>query len=156
MLDQVITMWTWSPLRPRLRETANWLNGSTLLGLAIARAGGARPVRHVDGLWHASGYAGPSSGRIFTVGNVVLHRHGPDHLRRRPELLAHEAAHATQWAWTGPAFVPLYYTECLLSWAVTGDPANGNAFEVGAGLRRGGYPTPALRRRRRRARRRAP
>jgi hypothetical protein len=91
--------------------------------------------------------------RVFTVGNVVLHRHDPEHLHRRPDLLAHETAHATQWAWAGPAFLPLYLTESLVSWVLTGDAATGNAFEIGAGLRRGGYPTPALRRRaRRRAR----
>jgi hypothetical protein len=131
----------------RLRELANWVNGSTLLGLFLARAAGARPVRAADGIWNASGVRLPTAGRTFTVGNVVLHRHGPEHLCNRPELLAHERAHATQWAWAGPAFLPLYLVECLVSWAVTGDTANGNAFEVGAGLRRGGYPTPALRRR---------
>lgn len=146
MLDRVITMWT-----ARVREAVNWANGSTVLGLAIARFGGARPARAPDGIWHAAGYHGPNAGRVFTVGNVVLHRHGPGHLARRPELLAHETAHATQWAWTGPAFVPLYYAECAISWALTGDPANANAFEVGAGLGRGGYRTPALRRRGRRA-----
>ena len=137
----------------RLRELANWANGSTLLGLALARAGGSRPVRDADGLWDASDLRLPMARRTFTVGNVVLHRHGPGHLSSRPDLLRHESAHATQWACAGPAFLPLYLIECVLSWAITGDAANGNAFEVGAGLRRGGYPTPALRRRaRRRAR----
>jgi hypothetical protein len=136
--------------RARLREAANWINGSTPLGLAIARVGRARAVRAPDGIWHASGLRLPGIHRVFTVGNVVLHRHGPDHLRGRHDLLAHESAHATQWAWAGPAFLPLYLTESLVSWVVTGDTANGNAFEIGAGLRRGGYPTPALRRRARR------
>jgi len=133
--------------RARLRAGANWANGSTLLGLGVAALGGARPVRDAAGIWHAAGLRGPHAHRVFTVGNVVLHRHGPDHLRARPDLLAHETAHATQWALTGPAFIPLYLAECLISWAVTGDAANGNAFEIGAGLRRGGYRTPALRRR---------
>jgi hypothetical protein len=136
-----------------MRATANWVNGSTVLGLGLAAVQGARPGRDADGIWHASGVRGPHGRRVFTVGNVVLHRHGTAYLHRRPGLLAHERAHATQWAWTGPAFVPLYLTECLISWVVTGDAANGNAFEIGAGLGRGGYPTPALRRRaRRRAR----
>jgi hypothetical protein len=136
-----------STRRARLRSAANWVNGSTVLGLAIAGAAGSRPVRDADGIWHAAGVRGPHGERVVTVGNVVLHRHDADHLRRRPRLLAHETAHATQWAWTGPAFVPLYLAECLISWAVTGDAANGNAFEIGAGLGRGGYRTPALRRR---------
>ena len=142
-----------TPARVRLRATANWANGSTVAGLLLAHAGGSVPVRDANGIWHAACFRGPNRGRVVTIGNVVLHSRGADHLRRRPELLAHETAHATQWAWTGPAFVPLYLTESLISWAVTGDPANGNAFEIGAGLRRGGYATPALRRRaRRRAR----
>ena len=139
--------------RSRMRAAANWVNGSTVLGLGFAAVQGARPVRDADGIWHASGVRGPHGRRVFTVGNVVLHRHGTDYMHRRPGLLAHERTHASQWAWTGPAFVPLYLTECLISWVVTGDAANGNAFEIGAGLGRGGYPTPALRRRaRRRAR----
>lgn len=125
----------------------NWANGSTLLGLGIARVGHARLRRDDQQRWHASGYRGPNASRVFTVGNVILHRHGPEHLERHPELLAHETTHCTQWAWLGPAFVPLYYGEALISWALTGDYANGNAFEVGAGLRRGGYRTPASRRR---------
>jgi hypothetical protein len=139
--------------RARMRAAANWVNGSTLMGLTFAAAQARRPTRDADGIWHAYGVHGPHGRRVFTVGNVVLHRHGADYLQLRPGLLAHEKAHATQWAWTGPAFVPLYLAECLISWAVTGDAANGNAFEIGAGLERGGYPTPALRRRaRRRAR----
>lgn len=139
-----------SSRRVRLRAAANWGNGSTLLGLTLARLGGGTVVRDVDGLWHAAGVRGPHGRRVFTVGNVVLHRHSADHLHRRPGLLAHEAAHATQWAWTGAAFVPLYLAECVISWAVTGNAATGNAFEIGAGLERGGYPTPGLRRRARR------
>ena len=134
----------------RLRAAANWANGATVLGLLLARAGGSRPVRDASGIWHAAGFRWPLRGRVITIGNVVLHAHGVEHLRRRPGLLAHETTHATQWAWTGPAFVPLYLAESLISWAVTGNPASGNAFELGAGLRRGGYATPALRRRARR------
>lgn len=136
--------------RARLRAAANWVNGATVTGLLLARAGGSRPVRDANGIWHAAGFRGPNRARVVTIGNVVLHSHGVEHLRRRPDLLAHETTHATQWAWTGPAFVPLYLAESLISWAVTGDPASGNAFELGAGLRRGGYAAPALRRRARR------
>lgn len=130
-----------------LREGVNWLNGSTLLGLAIASMGCARLHRDPVGRWHATGYRGPASGRVFTVGSVILHRHAPDHLERRPDLLRHETAHCTQWALLGLAFIPVYYLESAISWLVTGDPANGNAFEVAAGLRRGGYRSPGLQRR---------
>lgn len=133
--------------RAGLRAGINWVNGSTLLGLAVARVGRARLHRDDQHVWHASGYAGPNAARVFTVGNVILHRHDPDYLGHRPDLLAHERAHSTQWACLGLLFLPLYYCEALISWAVTGDYANGNAFEIGAGLRRGNYRHPALRRR---------
>jgi len=134
--------------RAALRAGVNWVNGSTLLGLGIARVGRADLHRDGQRRWHAAGYRGPNSSRVFTVGNVILHKHDPGYLDSRPELLRHETAHCTQWACFGPVFVPVYYLECAISWLLTGDAANGNAFEVGAGLRRGGYRSPALQRRR--------
>ncbi|MDQ3627373.1 MAG: hypothetical protein M3419_00835 [Actinomycetota bacterium] len=132
--------------RAGLRAGVNWVNGSTLLGLAIARVGHAHLHRDDQRRWHASGYRGPNDSRVFTIGNVILHRHGPDYLDRHAELLRHESAHCTQWAFLGPVFVPVYYLECTISWLLTGDPANGNALEAGAGLSRGGYRSPALQR----------
>lgn len=137
------------PVSPAgLRAGANWVNGSTLLGMGIARAGRAALHRDDERRWHATGYRGYNASRVFTVGNVILHRNDPGYLDRLPELLHHESAHCTQWALLGPVFVPAYFLECAISWLLTGDPANGNAFEVGAGLRDGGYRTPALQRRR--------
>ena len=76
----------------------------------------------------------------FTVGNVVLTRLTADELAKRPRLLAHEARHATQWAWClGPVFLPLYVVAALWSRARTGDFATGNVFERRAGLADGGY-----------------
>ena len=131
----------------RLREVLNWVNGSTALGLLIAHTGGAKLARHDAGLWVASGYRGIAAKRAFTVGNVVLTRHDARTFAERPALRAHEARHSDQWALLGPLFVPLYYTEALISWALTGDDAAGNAFEVHAGLRDGGYARRPLQRR---------
>jgi len=131
----------------RLREVLNWVNGSTALGLLIARAGNATLSRHDDGLWVAAGYRGIASWRPFTVGNVVLTRHDGRAFADRRGLRAHEARHSTQWAVLGPLFIPLYFTEALISRVLTGDDAAGNAFEVLAGLRDGGYRRRPLQRR---------
>ncbi|WP_040158533.1 hypothetical protein [Nigerium massiliense] len=124
-----------------LRETANLLNSTTALGFVVARAGGARLRRGPEGLWFAQGYRPrlPSAGQ-FTVGNVVFTREPMDAvLRRRPGILAHESAHATQYAWFGTAFLPLYALASAWSWLLAGDPATRNPFEMGAGLVSGGY-----------------
>jgi hypothetical protein len=130
-------------VQARVRSTLNWLNGSTLLGLAVARLGGARPVRGPDGLWLAQGPRLPVTRAPFTVGDVVLH--GAERtLTARPRLLAHERRHAEQYAWlAGLPFLPLYGLTALLSWLLTGDRASANPFERAAGLRDGGYvPRP--------------
>ena len=133
--------------RQRLREVVNWVNGSTALGLLIARFGHAETTRHGDGLWVAAAYRGIGTRRTFTVGNVVLTRQDARAFADRPALRAHEVRHANQWALLGPLFVPLYYTEALISWALTGSDAAGNAFEVLAGLTDGGYARRPLQRR---------
>ncbi len=125
----------------RLREAVNWLNGSTLAGLALARSGRAALNRESDGIWTATHYRGIASRRPFTVGNVIITRHTAAELRRRPRLRAHEVRHATQWALLGPAFVTLYVGAALASWALTGDAARANPFELAAGLEDGGYRT---------------
>lgn len=124
----------------RLRQLSNALNGSTLLGLLVARAGGARFEAGPEGLVLAHGYRlriPPAP--AFTVGNViVLREHG--HLRSRPRLLAHEARHATQYAWcVGPFMLPLYLLAAGWSWLRHGNPFSANVFERRAGLHDGGY-----------------
>ena len=45
----------------RAREVVNLATGATLLGLAVARVGGARPVPGPDRLLLAGGYPAPGS-----------------------------------------------------------------------------------------------
>src|SRR3954466_14463140 len=71
--------------RWRLRQVANALNGSTLLGLAVARAGGARVSAGARGVVVAPGFRlGFPVGGAFPVGNVVATRHDRDWLDERP------------------------------------------------------------------------
>lgn len=146
--------------RTTRRRTANLLNGSTLLGLWLARRNGVtlRPGPH--GLWLAPGYPrrfpAPAAGAVC-VGDVVLLRRGRpgmatvDVMDTQPRLLDHEAQHATQWArWCGPlGFLPAYGLASLWSWLRTGDAHSANAFEQAAGLADGGYRARPLRRLRR-------
>jgi hypothetical protein len=125
----------------RVRQVVNVMNTSTPLGLLVAALGGAKVTRGPDGLLLARGYrrrlpAVPA----FTVGNVVLLRIDDAALARRPGLLAHEARHATQYAWcVGPALLPVYVLAALWSWLRSGDRATRNVFERRAGLADGGY-----------------
>jgi hypothetical protein len=131
----------------RVRQGVNAVNGSTLLGLALAKAYGARLQRGDDGLVLARGARdGLPRASAFTVGNVVILRVEPDE-----QLLRHEAAHATQWACCVVVFLPLYWAAAGWSWLRTGDHWSRNVFERRAGLVAGRYveqPVRPLRRRR--------
>ena len=139
--------------RHQFRQVVNLVNGSTIAGVGIALAGGARLAREPAGLLTASGYrlAVPAA-PAFTVGNVIIVN------RRRaaplpPGMLAHEARHATQYACCGGLLMlPLYFAAAGLSWVLCGDFGAWNAFERQAGLADGGYAVrplrPALTRRR--------
>jgi hypothetical protein len=126
----------------RLRRLANWVNLSTPLGLALARAGGAR-LRPGPMLLHlAEGYRWRfPTGSAFTVGDVVLTRYRfEDLLARHPAMLQHEEAHSRQWmACLGLPFLPLYVASMGWSWLRTGDRAARSVFERRAGLAEGGY-----------------
>ena len=130
--------------RHRLRQVFNAVGLATPLGLALARAGGARREREStrpDGLIMAYGYRWPlPAAPVFTVGDVVIVRHGRAALPGWDRLLAHEARHAVQWAACGGlAFVPLYGLASAWSWWRTGNPFSRNVFERSAGLADGGY-----------------
>ena len=130
----------------RLRQLANLLNGSTLLGLLLAAAARTAVGSGPRGLLIATGYRWrfPFAG-AFTVGNVVLFRAGPEEALANPELLGHEERHSTQYACCfGMPFLPLYFLAAGWSWWRTGNPASGNFFERHAGLRAGGYPDPGV------------
>jgi hypothetical protein len=121
----------------RLRQWVNALNLSTLLGMLIVKIRGGSLSRGPDGLVIATnvtrrfGFAGG-----VTIGNVVI---VPEHIPLTADLLAHEAAHATQWAVCVVAFLPLYWLACLWSWIRTGDYFSRNVFERRADLAKGGY-----------------
>ncbi len=133
--------------RDRLRQVVNLLNGSTVLGLALARAAGVATVPGPRGLRLAVDYPArppaPRAGAV-TVGDVVLLRASAAPPAELTRLIAHEHAHAQQWArWGGPVgFLPAYLLASGWSWLVCGHPALRNVFEVAAGLADGGYPEP--------------
>ena len=137
------------PVAARLRRLLNVLNLTTPAGLTLARAGRCRIRRGPEGLLLAEGWSwAVPRAAAFTVGNVVLYRSRvaasfrPGSGGQSP-LLRHEARHSTQYAFLGPAFLPLYFLAAGVSVARTGDPATGNVFERLAGLDDGGYrPSP--------------
>ncbi len=99
------TPWT------RVRTVLNWLNLSTLLGLAIARLGGASIVRRGRGTYLATGYRfGFPVASAFTVGSVITSKHDLDYFIDRPVLLQHEDRHCTQYAFVlGVVMLPFYF-----------------------------------------------
>jgi len=131
--------------RHRVRLAVNLFNGSTLAGLAAAKAGRARLARHPDGLIVGTGYRLPvPSAPAFTLGNVII-THRADLAPDTP-LLRHEARHSTQYAWCGGVLMlPLYFTAAGVSWLASGDFGAWNVFERGAGLADGNYTARSLR-----------
>ncbi len=127
--------------RWRVRQVVNLVNGSTLLGLAVARLGSARVAAGPRHLLIATGYRLPLPvARAFTLGNVICTRYQPGWLEAHPRLLAHEERHTWQYvACLGLPMLPLYAVASGWSWLRTGDVALGNAFERLAGLDDGGY-----------------
>lgn len=132
----------------RLKWCANWTNGSTALGLAVARLGRARVARGPCGLYLASGYrfGFPVAG-AFTIGNVVVSKNDWSDLRlQQPLLLTHEEQHSWQYVVCGGLpFIPLYVGALAWSWLRTGDFASRNLFERNAGLVMGGYHERSVR-----------
>ncbi|WP_255770518.1 hypothetical protein [Pseudarthrobacter sulfonivorans] len=125
----------------RARQLANLVNGTTLLGLALARAAGTALHQGPRGLVIASDYAWriPFAG-AFTLGNVVFCRIHAEQLLNRPALLGHEEIHCSQYAWClGLPFLPLYFLAAGWSQLRTGNPGSANFFERQAGLAAGGY-----------------
>ena len=136
-------------MRPayRVRMVANLVNGSTLAGLLVGAAGRARFAPGGNGLVIGVGYrlAVPVA-PAFCIGNVILARGDHAELARSPALLAHEARHATQYAWcAGLPMLPLYFAAAGASWVLTGDFGARNVFERRAGLADGGYTDRPLR-----------
>jgi hypothetical protein len=131
----------------RVRLVANLVNGSTLAGVLVAAAGRARLSSGGDGLLIGDRYRLPlPPAPAFCLGNVIMTRNERDALLREEALLAHEARHATQFAWcAGLVMLPLYFTSAGVSWVLTGDFGSRNIFERRAGLTDGGYADCPLR-----------
>lgn len=131
----------------RVRLVVNVVNGSTLAGILVAAAGRARLARGSDGLLIGERYRLPlPAAPAFCLGNVILTRAGRGAFARTGGLLAHEARHATQFAWcAGLVMVPLYVMAAGASWVLTGDFGSRNIFEQLAGLADGGYARRPLR-----------
>lgn len=126
----------------------NRLNGSTLLGLAIAKTGRCRISRGERGMILADHYRfGFPTGEAFTVGSVAITAGDwPQLLRSRPTLIQHEEMHSFQYARVGGLpFLPLYAAALAWSQLTTGDYWSRNWFERQAGLAIGGYQESALR-----------
>lgn len=108
-----ICTWEPSPLPPgRRRAALAWSSPATLVGLALAVAGGSRPTWHSGvGAFVATGVGG-ASGWVLeragmganTLGHTIISRH--DHLSDR--LLAHESVHVRQFERLGLLLYPLY------------------------------------------------
>jgi hypothetical protein len=133
-----------SPLRRRL----TWINGTTLAGLAIARAAAGRRVRGPNGVIVAGHYRLPvPRQKCFTVGAVIMTRTDPEWLLapERAELLGHEMRHVGQYAVLGPFFFPAYWLACGWSYVLTRSYGARNVFERRAGLAAGGYRERPLR-----------
>ena len=137
-------MTTWGK---RMRRAANILNGSTLAGIVVASAGGARLRPASDGLLVGSGYRLPvPRATAFCLGNVLVTRLDHASFTGSARLFAHEARHATQYACcAGLVMLPLYGIAAAVSWALTGDFGSRNVFEQQAGLADGGYTEKDLR-----------
>jgi hypothetical protein len=133
--------------RYRVRAVANVVNGSTAAGVLVALAGRAGLRRAGDGLLVAAGYRLPVPvAPAFCLGNVLVTRWPDEQFRGADRLFAHEARHATQYAWCGGLLMlPLYGGAALVSWALTGDFGARNGFERRAGLADGGYSPRPLR-----------
>lgn len=137
--------------RWQVKRVVNAVNGSTLLGLAIAKLGGAHRSAGPRGLVLATGYRlGFPTAPAFTVGNVVISRHSRVWLDQRPRLLLHEERHSWQYvACLGLPLIPLYLLAAGYSYVRGGDLGAHNPFEQFAGLEDGGYPSLSKRERRR-------
>jgi hypothetical protein len=131
----------------RVRLVANLVNGSTLAGVLVAAAGRARLASGGNGLLIGDRYRLPlPPAPAFCLGNVIMTRNEREALLREEALLAHEARHATQFAWcAGLVMLPLYFTSAGVSWVLTGDFGSRNIFERRAGLTDGGYADRPLR-----------
>jgi hypothetical protein len=130
------TGWQWA------RFVGNYVNLSTIVGLAVAKLGRASIKLGPRGLYLGEGYRFkfPIAG-AFTIGNVLTTSTTWDKmLGRYPDLIKHEEGHTWQYFYCLglPYYIPYVI---FMGWSVlrTGDRAARNFFERQAGLAMGGY-----------------
>jgi hypothetical protein len=130
------TGWQW------VRFVGNFINLSTIVGLAVAKIGRATIKRGPRGLFLGEHYQlkFPVAG-AFTIGNVITTSVTWDSmLRSNPFLIKHEEGHTWQYLYClGLPYYVLYVI--FMGWSMlrTGDRAARNFFERQAGLAMGGY-----------------
>ncbi|GAA4889825.1 hypothetical protein GCM10025789_02840 [Tessaracoccus lubricantis] len=125
-----------------IRNVANAVNLSSVLGLVLGVAGRGRLRRRGHLLVFENVRLSFINASAMTVGDVVLvpGRTIEEVERRVPDLMAHEEAHAWQYAYClGLPFIPLYALAAGWSMFRSGDRATANHFEVQADLLKGGY-----------------
>jgi hypothetical protein len=126
--------WQW------VKVVGNFLNLTTVAGLAVGAIGRASFSRGPRGLVFATGYklGFPVAG-AFTIGNVVVSKHEPSYFDNAA-LVRHEERHSWQYfCLIGFPMLPLYGVAVVISFLLTGDPASRNPFERLADLKEGGY-----------------
>ena len=141
-----------------LRHIINLCSGITLFGVLLGTLTRGRPHWNADHgllIFHNC-YLPWRWASAVTFGDVVLVLSPPIRWANPsdlpPQLLAHEARHACQYAWMlGFPYFPVYWVACAYSWVVTGDHWSRNVFEVRAGLADGGYVPKMSRRTQNRA-----
>ncbi|MEU8815904.1 hypothetical protein [Actinoplanes sp. NPDC048796] len=131
------------------RSLITAVNGTTAVGLLVAKLGGAKLRRGRNGVLIAEGYrlrVPPAT--CFTVGSVIMTRRTADWLLspEKQALFGHESHHATQYAVLGPLFWPAYWVACGYSYAMSRTYGSRNIFERMAGLDAGGYKRHVRRR----------
>ena len=129
-----MTGWQW------VKVVGNFVNLSSVAGLAVGAIGRARFSRGPRGLFYANGYklGFPIAG-AFTIGNVVLSKHEVSYFDSALRV-KHEERHSWQYfCLLGLPMLPFYGVAAAVSWLLTGDPASRNLFERLANLKDGGY-----------------
>jgi hypothetical protein len=124
-----------------VRLVGNVVNLTTIIGLLMAKAGGAKLHRRPHGIWLATGYRfGFPVASAFCLGNLLISHHDLDFLLARPRLLLHEERHSWQYlVFLGAPYWLFYGIGMLWSLLRTGDRGSANPFEIAAGLADGGY-----------------
>lgn len=110
-----------------------WTLPNTLLGLVLAKLGGAGYVKRYEGAWLftpgrfgpwrwwvAQGWVGVTFGEVVIITSLYS------------SLLRHELAHVRQYRAWGPLFLPAYGLASLWAWATGRHYYRDNAFEKAA------------------------